>query len=58
MSNPTNADDRPAVTGAPLGGESRKEAITGDDSGPDPHGGNAYPADEVSPDRGSSAPRD
>lgn len=50
--------ERPAVTGAPIGGaDKRREAVTGDDTAGEADG-SAYPADGVSPDRGSSAPRD
>ena len=50
--------ERDAVTGTPIGSsEGRREAITGDDtSGQET--AIPYPADGVSPDRGSSAPRD
>lgn len=46
--------DRPAVTGKPEG-SARNEAVTGDDA---PPGATPYPSDGVSPDRGSSAPRE
>jgi hypothetical protein len=48
-------NDRPAVTGQPIA-DAEVEKILGDDA--PSNGGDRYPADGVSPDRGSSAPRD